>query len=99
MGYYTGFRMTIENESFYKIQSRILDEYGYSIEEDYYSEYKFYEYNGAFLNISEEYKDATITLYGLNKDDLYPWKKVYKNGKCKSYSISYSWTLVEEDEE
>lgn len=94
MGYYTKFKLTINEGRTIQVEVRdtvyaYINEYcGVYLETHCFSDdYKWYAHEEDMLNVSLQFPDLGFTLSGLGEDQTGLWVNHYKNGKSESATI------------
>lgn len=85
MGYYTNYRLTIENGPEDEIWDFIEkdDELRYYLHKEYADSSKWYEHDEDMAALSKTFPDAVFHLRGEGEESGDIWEKHYKNGKVQ----------------
>lgn len=86
MGYYTDYNLSFDTsiDERQEVFDYIDETFGEYIDEDGYTNSKWYHHVDNMRNVSIKFPDVLFTLSGEGEDNGDLWKKYFKNGKVQA---------------
>jgi hypothetical protein len=83
MGYQTNYELIVDNDIAADVEAAILEVSGYQFDCGSLYNAKWYDHDEDMREVSKQFPDRVITLYGNGEDADDQWYAYFKNGKMQ----------------